>query len=162
MLPVSRVLGHKEWTTRKADPVHSMTWRRDRIARFKPHPTVDGAKPAPTPAPPEDDMFSDADRATLARIDKVTGVVLDDPVIFEGVNLAEAQRRLLRGQAAQTAALASLTAAFAKLADAYAEGRDIDAAEIKAAAKEGGLEALAEGAVQVDVRVAGATPAAGA
>lgn len=36
VLSSARVIGHKEWTGRKSDPVHSMAWRRDRVARFTP------------------------------------------------------------------------------------------------------------------------------
>jgi hypothetical protein len=37
MLPVSRVIGHKDWAPgRKSDPLYSMSWRRSRVAAFTP------------------------------------------------------------------------------------------------------------------------------
>lgn len=36
MLPVSRVIGHREWTTRKIDPRYSMDWRRAGVAHITP------------------------------------------------------------------------------------------------------------------------------
>ncbi len=39
MLPVARLIGHKEWTSRKSDPRHDMNWRRARVANFTPRRT---------------------------------------------------------------------------------------------------------------------------
>ena len=37
MLPVHRLIGHKEWAPgRKSDPVYAMSWRRSRVAAFQP------------------------------------------------------------------------------------------------------------------------------
>jgi hypothetical protein len=37
MLPIARVIGHREWTPgRKADPVYDMDWRRAGVAGIRP------------------------------------------------------------------------------------------------------------------------------
>lgn len=64
------VIGHRECTVDRSDPVGIPMWqlRRDINALLKSGPT--GTAPTPAPAAPEDDMFSDADRATLRAIEQ--------------------------------------------------------------------------------------------
>jgi hypothetical protein len=94
MLPVNRLIGHREWTDRKGDPRHSMDWRRACVAAFT----------------PEDDM----DFKTLMYDTKFRG----------NRNYAEVIHNIedLGGQAVQQ--IAGLSAAVSKLAEVVAAGRD--------------------------------------
>jgi hypothetical protein len=94
MLPVTRAIGHKEWTGRKSDPVHSMAWRRNRVANFRPRTQ-------------EDDMPNPSDLWSYVRktgephpYDRIAGTDWKTGVILE----------LLRTQAASLAALTALVA----------------------------------------------------
>ncbi|HEY9354627.1 MAG TPA: N-acetylmuramoyl-L-alanine amidase [Nocardioides sp.] len=60
MLPVSRVIGHKEWAPgRKSDPTYDMNWRRAGVAGIVPRGSVEPQTPAPKPVPRdlEDAMY---------------------------------------------------------------------------------------------------------
>lgn len=84
MLPVHRVIGHKDWAKpvgRKQDPPHSKSWRQRRVAAFRPRT---GASPAP-PRPPEEDFMatmSETEKtkllADVAAIRKATDWLDDD------------------------------------------------------------------------------------
>ena len=65
MLPVARVIAHKEWTPRKIDPRVSMTWRRQRVAAFTPRNRQT-----------EDDMPTPADLLN-AKVSDETGSLRD-------------------------------------------------------------------------------------
>ncbi len=41
MLPIARVVGHREWTSRKSDPVYDMNWRRAGVAGIRPRTEED-------------------------------------------------------------------------------------------------------------------------
>jgi hypothetical protein len=66
------VIGHRECTVERSDPVGIPMWqlRRDINALLKAGPAGTPTTTTPAPAAPEDDMFSDADRATLRSIEQ--------------------------------------------------------------------------------------------
>ena len=60
MLPVTRVVGHKEWSPgRKSDPIYDMNWRRAGVAGVRPNPVTPVAPvtPAQPRLPKEDAMY---------------------------------------------------------------------------------------------------------
>jgi hypothetical protein len=175
MLPVHRVIGHKEygnqpngWPGRKTDPVYSMDWRRQRVAAFKPRnaPSPGGFLMALTDAE-QDDLYERVKRLTEPNISGRTLSTavreLHDVWILrewerwnapEGSNTwravtllraAERDARLSRAE------IAAYGAALEKLADAVAAQQGLDAEELKAAVR----DAIAESVVKVDVNVRG-------
>jgi len=62
MLPVHRLIGHKEYAAgRKSDPVYDMNWRRGRVANFT------GGAPAPAATREWDEMASKAEIKDAVR-----------------------------------------------------------------------------------------------
>ena len=64
MLPVQRVIGHKDYAgPRKSDPVYDRGWRQQRVASFTPRTSAASKPTTAQPTPPEDDMpLNDADK----------------------------------------------------------------------------------------------------
>lgn len=123
------LIGHKEWTPRKIDPVYSMRWRRDRVANLS------------ITAPQEDDVMDAAQQqhvyAQLAEIRRLAGGLVQ-PSLLGGTERNFAAESLGRVDAL-TVEFYGLSAAVQALSQALSASQNVDgtvdAAEILATVK---------------------------
>lgn len=127
MLPVHRVIGHKEygntppggWPGRKGDPVYDMNWRRARVAAFTPRILED------------DDVSYDADKANLYAT-----LEMHRNQLAEHIN-----GQIKAAVAATDGKVAALTSVVQQLA--AKSGTTIDMAAVEAVVEKGVADAIA-------------------
>lgn len=131
MLPIARVIGHKEWSPgRKSDPVYDMNWRRAGVAGIRPK----SSNPAP---PSEDDMPSVHDIWHHPIPDEYPGAKGPMPA-FAALAFATARASLALDAASR--AERKIDAMASKLATSPA----FDQAAITAAVREAAREVLGD------------------
>lgn len=100
-LPYGRVIGHKEWTTRKVDPDFNMADFRKRVYGYMQGPGKPVPTPAPTPKPPL--VASTFDLVTLRAMGELMVKEAGDPKSLRGLRAsmvleaANEIERLLKG-----------------------------------------------------------------